>query len=57
MSSLARYIVDAVVLEHRSPTHLARDHNISRSWIYCLLQRFKEGGYASLKPRSRRPRS
>lgn len=35
MSSLARYIVDAVVLEHRSPTDLARDHNISRSWIYC----------------------
>ena len=57
MSSLARYIVDAVVVEHRSPTDLARDHNISRSWIYCLLQRFKEGGYASLEPRSRRPRS
>ena len=57
MSSLARYIVDAVVVEHRSPTELARDHNISRSWIYCLLQRFREGGYASLEPRSRRPRS
>ena len=57
MSSLARYIVDAAVVEHRSPTDLARDHNISKSWIYCLLQRFKEDGYASLEPRSRRPRS
>jgi transposase InsO family protein len=57
MSALGRYIVDAVVLEHRSPTELARDHRISRSWIYQLVQRFREGGYASLEPRSRRPRS
>jgi hypothetical protein len=27
MSSLARYIVDAVILERRSPTDLTRDHN------------------------------
>jgi hypothetical protein len=26
MSALARYIVDAVVMERRSPTELARDH-------------------------------
>ena len=57
MSALGRYIVDAVVLEHRSPTELARDHRISRSRIYQLLQRFKEGGYAALEPRSRRPHS
>src|SRR5437867_10643475 len=56
MSALGCYIVDAIVFEHRSPATLARDHGISRSWIYRLLQRFKEGGYASL-PRSRRPRS
>ena len=57
MSALGRYIVDAVVLEHRSPTELARVHQISRSWIYQLVQRFREGGYASLEPRSRRPHS
>ncbi|TMG62831.1 MAG: IS481 family transposase [Chloroflexi bacterium] len=57
MSALGCYIVDAIVFEHRSPATLARDHGISRSWIYRLLQRFKEGGYASLEPRSRRPRS
>jgi transposase len=57
MSALGRYIVDAVVLEHRSPTELALNHRISRSWIYQLVQRFKKGGYASLEPRSRRPHS
>src|ERR1700682_2151531 len=57
MSGLGRYIVDAVVLEHRSPTQLARDHDISKRWIFKLLSRFKEGGYASLEPRSRRPKS
>src|SRR5437899_10885987 len=57
MSRLGRYIVDAVVLEHRSPTELARDHGISRRWIHKLVKRFKEGGYAALEPRSRRPKS
>lgn len=57
MSAIARYIVDAIVLEQRSPTQLACDHGLSRSWIYCLLQRFREGGYEALEPRSRRPHS
>src|SRR5258708_12347170 len=57
MSDLGRYIVDAVVVERRSPTQLARDHKISKRWIFKLLRRFKEGGYASLEPRSRRPKS
>jgi transposase InsO family protein len=57
MSSLARYIVDAIVLEHRSPSQLARDHRVARSWIYRLLERFHEGGYPALEPRSRRPHS
>jgi transposase InsO family protein len=57
MSALGRYIVDAIVLEGRSPTQLAGNHAISRSRIYQLLARFKEGGYAALEPRSRRPKS
>ena len=57
MSNRGRYIVEAIVLEHRSPTELARTHKVSRSWIYKLLERFEQGGYASLEPRSRRPRS
>jgi transposase InsO family protein len=57
MSNRGRYIVEAIVLEHRSPTELARTHKVARSWIYKLLERFEQGGYASLEPRSRRPRS
>lgn len=57
MSALGRYIVDAVVLERRSPTELAREHGITRRWIHELVKRFREGGYAALEPRSRRPHS
>jgi len=57
MADLGRYIVDAVLIEGRSPTELARDHGISRRWIHKLVKRFKEGGYAALEPRSRRPHS
>jgi transposase InsO family protein len=54
---LARYVVDAVVLAGRSPTEIARQHGISRSWLYVLLGRYRAGGYAALEPRSRRPHS
>jgi transposase InsO family protein len=57
MSALSRYIVDAVVLERRSPTELAREHGITRRWIHKLVKRFHEGGYTALEPRSRRPHS
>jgi len=50
-------LVDAVVLEGRSPTEIARRHGISRSWLYRLLGRYREGGYAALASRSRRPHS
>jgi len=48
MSNRGRYIVEAIVVEHRSPSELARTHKVSRSWIYKLLERFEKGGYASL---------
>jgi len=54
---LGRYVVDAIVLEGRSPSEVARSHGISRSWIYELVARYRRGGYAALEPRSRRPRS
>jgi transposase InsO family protein len=54
---LGRYVVDAVLLEGRSPTELARAHGMARSWVYELVRRFHAGGYAALEPRSRRPRS
>ncbi|HEV2010398.1 MAG TPA: IS481 family transposase [Candidatus Limnocylindria bacterium] len=54
---LGRYVVDAVVLEGRSPTELAKSHGLSRAWVYELVKRFRAGGYAALEPRSRRPKS
>src|SRR5579859_6540341 len=51
----ARYLVDAMVVEGRSPTELARTHGVARSWLYKLKERFREGGYAALESRSRRP--
>ncbi len=54
---LGRYVVDAIVVEGRTPTDLSREHGISRSWIYELLARYRAGGYPALEPRSRRPRS
>ena len=53
---LGRYVVDAVMLEGRSPSELARSHGISRTWVYELVKRFRMGGYVALEPRSRRPR-
>jgi transposase len=54
---LERYVVDAVVLEGRSPREIAELHGISRSWLYQLIARFRTGGYDALAPRSRRPHS
>ena len=57
MAGVEKYVIEAILLEGASPSALARSHHISRSWIYELRERFKEGGYAALAPRSRRPHS
>ena len=54
---LERYVVDAVLIEKRSPTEVAKAHGISRSWLYQLIARVRGGGYEALAPHSRRPRS
>jgi transposase InsO family protein len=54
---MARYVVDAVLLEGRSAREVARVHGISKTWIYELIGRYRAGGYEALEPRSRRPRS
>jgi transposase InsO family protein len=56
-AGLARYVVDAVLVEGRSVREVAVAHGISKSWIYELIRRYREGGYEALRPRSRRPRS
>jgi transposase InsO family protein len=54
---MARYVVDAVLLEGRSAREVAKAHGISKTWIYELIARYRAGGYEALQPRSRRPRS
>jgi hypothetical protein len=56
---MARYVVDAVLLEGRSAREVARAHGISKTWIWIcgLVRRYRVGGYEALEPRSRRPRS
>ena len=54
---MARYVVDAVLIEGRSAREVAAAHGISKSWIYVLIERYRAGGYEALEPRSRRPRS
>lgn len=54
---LARYVVDAVVLEGRSYREVARAHGVSKSWVGKLVGRFREGGYEAITPRSRAART
>jgi transposase InsO family protein len=50
---LARYVVDAVVVEGRSYREVARAHGVSKSWVGKLVGRFRAGGYPATQPRSR----
>jgi len=50
---LARFVVDAVVLEGRSYRDVAAAHGVSKSWVAKLVARFKQGGYDAVAPRSK----
>ena len=54
---LARYVVDAVVVEGRSYREVARAHGVSKSWVGKLVGRFRTGGYGAIEPRSRAPKT
>jgi len=54
---LGRFLVEAVVVSGASPGQLARSHPISRSWLFRLLARYREGGFEAVEPRSRKPKS
>jgi len=53
---LARYVVDAVVLEGRSCREVARAHGVSKSWVAALVARYRSGGYEAIAPRSKAAR-
>ncbi len=54
---LARYVVDAVVVEGRGVREVARAHGVSKSWVSALVIRYRTSGYEALAPRSKRRRS
>ena len=51
----ARFLVEAHLREGRPVLELAATHGVHFSWIYRLLERYREEGDAGLEPRSRRP--
>ena len=53
--SKARLVITAVVLEGRSQGAVARDYNVSKSWVSKLLTRYRAEGDTAFEPRSRRP--
>jgi transposase InsO family protein len=54
---LAGYVVNAVLVEGRSVKEVCESHDISRSWLYELIGRYREAGDDGLKAQSKRPRS
>src|SRR5438093_29401 len=50
---LARYVVDAVLLEKRSYRDVAAAHGVSIGWVAKVMARYRAGGYEEIGPRSR----
>ncbi len=50
-----RFLVEAHLREGRSVAELAATHGVHRSWIYKLVARYRQDGWAGLEARSRRP--
>ena len=53
---MARYLVEAHLLEGRPVAELAKTHGVHRSWIYKLIARYRAEGDGGLDARSKRPR-
>lgn len=55
--SKARLVITAIELEGRSVAEVVAEYDVSRSWVYELLTRYRLEGDAAFEPRSRRPRT
>src|SRR4029077_21290815 len=53
--SKAQLVIIDVVLEGRSKSEVARDYDVSRTWVQHLVRRYEAEGNAAFAPRSRRP--
>jgi len=54
---LRQMVVDAVVVEGRSIREVARAYGVSKSWVYELTRRYREGGTLALEPLSKAHKS
>src|SRR5262245_14632536 len=54
---LGGYVINAVLVEGRNIKEVCETHDISRSWLYEPIARYREAGDDGLKPQSKRPRS
>jgi transposase InsO family protein len=53
---MGRFLIETHLRTGRSIKELARDHEVSASWLFKLLRRYRLEGPEGLMPRSRRPR-
>ena len=54
---VAGYVINAVLVEGKSVKEVCEAHDVSRSWLYELIARYRELGDEGLKARSKRPRT
>ena len=54
---IGRFLIETHLRTGRSIKALAKTHDVSPSWLFTLLGRYRLEGDAGLEPRSRRPRS
>src|SRR5262249_748589 len=54
---LAGYVINAVLVEGQSIKEVCEAHDISRSWLYELIARYRQSGDEGLRPESKRPHS
>lgn len=54
---VGRFLIETHLRTGRSVKALAKTHEVSPSWLFTLLRRYRLEGEAGLEPRSRRPRS
>ncbi len=52
-----RVLIETHLRTGRPIGELAKAHDVSRSWLYKLLVRYRREGWAGLEPRSRRPKT
>lgn len=52
---MAMYLVNAVLVEGQAVRAVARDHGVSKTWLYELIARYEAEGEEGLIARSKRP--